>query len=253
MEYIRNIPHVFWINLERNTDRKASMENKFNRCKIQNTRIVAYDGYHDELEQYCDFDTRNYNYLPGQLGCTLSHLKAIMAFFKKTNLNHCIIMEDDISFDFVPFWNKSIPDIIKSAPLNWDIIQLSYTIDKISRLNKKTFYIPWKIDHYGTVAYLINKKGALKILTKLLRNHKFYFGDDHKYITADYILYSIVKTYTYKLPYFTYNINESNIKQENENLHILAKQIQKRAWQLFRVEKPVEIIQNNCNVAQANL
>jgi GR25 family glycosyltransferase involved in LPS biosynthesis len=234
MEYVKNIPHIFWINLDRNIDRRIDMEKKFKKCNMQNTRIVAYDGYNDNLEQYCDFDNKVYDYLPGQLGCTLSHLKAILNFFKRTNLDTCIIMEDDVSFEFIPKWNASILDIINHAPNNWDIIQLSYTIDKFSRLEKKPFYIPWRIDHYGTVAYLINKKGALKILTKLLKNHKFYFGNNHRYITADYILYSIVKTYTYKLPYFTYNLNESNIKQQNEHLHLIAKKIQKRVWSQFR-------------------
>jgi GR25 family glycosyltransferase involved in LPS biosynthesis len=234
MNYLNDLPFIFWINMDRSIERRKNMEYIFDKCKLQHMRISGCDASKEKLEDLCDFGDKKYKYLQGQLGCTLSHINTILRFYKRSYLKHCIIMEDDVSFEFLSKWNKSVTDIIKDAPKNWDIIQLSYTIDKISRLNKKTNYIPWKIDHYGTVAYLINRKGAKKILTSLLNNNKFYFGGDHKYIVADYILYTLTKTYTYKLPYFSYNLNKSSIKEKNETLHRTAKDIQKRVWQLWR-------------------
>src|SRR3990167_965362 len=127
--YQVNLP-VLYINLDRDKDRKKYMEFQFQEYNIKTERVSAVYGKnlkslkHSSPGEEISF-VNNYSGLsPGEVGCTLSHLKAIRIAYEK-GYDMVLIAEDDCCFDLIPFWPHSIEDIVKTAPNDWEILQLS--------------------------------------------------------------------------------------------------------------------------------
>ncbi len=76
---IKDIKNIFYINLESRPDRKTFFENQMRMLGLKATRFNA-------IQNSC-----------GAIGCSLSHL-ALLKYAKQQNLDHILIMEDDIMF-----------------------------------------------------------------------------------------------------------------------------------------------------------
>ena len=59
---------------------------------------------------------------PGELGCTLSHIYAIVTAWK-IQIPIALICEDDCSFDTCGI-TTDISSVVKNAPSDWEILQL---------------------------------------------------------------------------------------------------------------------------------
>lgn len=79
MNNIKDIKHIFYINLESRKDRKVQFDNQM---KIMGINAIR-------------FNAIKHNY--GAIGCSLSHL-TLLKYAKEHNLDHILIMEDDIMF-----------------------------------------------------------------------------------------------------------------------------------------------------------
>ena len=70
---LKGLPHIYYINLDEQPDRREYMENMFEYWGVENyTRISAYDGREDDLGdilkgRYPD------NMSSGEVGCSTSH------------------------------------------------------------------------------------------------------------------------------------------------------------------------------------
>jgi GR25 family glycosyltransferase involved in LPS biosynthesis len=217
-KYLDFIDIIYWINLDRSTNRKNNMEELLRNFNIKNERIPAVDGKNMKQEDFNKYiinqqtkKCSNYEY-----ACLLSHLKTILKF-SQSNYNYALICEDDISLDFAKYWDKPISQIVKESPKNWDIIMLFSTFytDVNNDFTLKTINVPI----YGSGAYLISKKAALKIINKIYKNNKFILLPNLPCVADDYI-YSFVNTYIYKYPYFVSKINnDSTIHPKNLENH----------------------------------
>ena len=104
---LQGLPHIYWINLDRATDRRSFMEMQFKYWGIENhTRISAYDGSdeaEDDVTQYLKgkFPDRM---LQTELACCMSHLKTIKHWYETTDDDYCIIAEDDVNLDIARYW-----------------------------------------------------------------------------------------------------------------------------------------------------
>ena len=200
----------YWINLNRDITRKNYMETIFKEHNIKNIRIPAILGSPTEADK--------------ELACTQSHIKAIKTFLETSNDDIGIICEDDLSFDYKPYWRKSIENIIKDAPKDWEIIQLGIIIDNNldqEFYNNSTDYIKHKPRKYWSmICYAINRKSAEKINNVQVNKENEYLR------VADLFLYSHFKTYTYKYPLFTYrDNNDSTIHPNHLSIHVRSKEI----------------------------
>ena len=198
----------YWINLDQDTNRKQYMERILSENNIKNIRISAILGGLHKIDK--------------ELACTHSHLKAIRAFIS-SNEEIGIICEDDLSFDYKPYWKNNIQDIINNAPKKWGIIQLGLILTKLyDDFSKyKSDYIPHVTNkYYSTICYVINRTSAKKLL-----NIKLIIDKRINYV-ADHFIYSHVTTYTYKYPLFTYrDNNDSTIHPDHLNLHVKSKNL----------------------------
>jgi GR25 family glycosyltransferase involved in LPS biosynthesis len=222
---INGIDTIYWINLDRSKDRRVLMENMFKKIKVPNKRISASDGklIPNIASNFIAFTPKNQS--PGVYGCLLSHLRTIKEFYI-SNKNIALVLEDDISLEFMPFWKRDIRTIIGQAPMDWDIIMLHYT--DIDPNNHRNLYNRWKPNICSTMAYLINKRGAQKIMS-LNKNGKWFIPvKDH---VADVVVYNCCNTYIYRYAYFTINSKlNSLLHNEHLELHNRSKNMTKAIW-----------------------
>lgn len=156
-----------------------------------------------------------------EYACLLSHLNTIKNF-SYTNHKYALIFEDDISLEFVKYWDTKISDIINNAPNDWEIIMLGYIIVKDKEL-PNLYYFNENGEINSTISYIIKNDAAKKYINKYYINNRFdiTYTDMHQ---ADYYLFTTFKTYCYKYPYFTYKFNnDSTIHSEHLEYHKKAK------------------------------
>lgn len=221
LQMFSNIP-IYWINLASSEKRKIKFEKQLEKYGLDNTyRVEGIDGINLNLNDY----NIKENLTKFELGCTLSHIKAIQEAYIN-NQEYVLVMEDDCNFDYVKYQKhtiKELIDIMEEKNKDWDLLQLATCNrpDHNIRLSQSHDYICKKFRNC-TTCYLINKKGMEKII-----------GFKNKiYTQADYYLYDGINSYYLTKPYFTYNYssqcpsavhnmgNESKItqyKREDDN------------------------------------
>ncbi len=212
---LEGIGPILWINLDTESNRRKYMEGLLDSNGIPHTRISAVDTRSlDDLSNImCGFPEM---VTKAELGCTMSHIKAIKYFYEETDLDHVVICEDDISFDTVPHWPFTWKEFIKNAPYDWDVLQCSITCTKNLRVNLH----PRLINDYCTVMYVITRHHASKIIKMHFKNGKFKLDQKFKPRAAsEEVVYNSGKTYS--IPLFIYRCDfNSSIHQDHiETFH----------------------------------
>ena len=122
---LQGLPAIYWLNLDADTDRRFYMEEQFKYWNINNhTRISGYDAREDDAAEYLKGRIPD-NVSQTELGCCMSHLKAIKHFYEETDDEYCMILEDDVDFSIVRFWNFTWQEFFGLAPYDWDCLQLT--------------------------------------------------------------------------------------------------------------------------------
>ena len=135
----------------------------------------------------------------GEAGCSLSHISIIKNFLNSDE-KYCIIMEDDCKIiQRIP---QKVLDYDKIFNMKVDILYLSNRV----KCNKKGEII----SGVGTESYVIDRKGAKKILKicdnidcgidlRYQSHFPNYFRKNHKHNNSDIILYGIKSNIPYVL------------------------------------------------------
>jgi GR25 family glycosyltransferase involved in LPS biosynthesis len=223
-KFLENCPKFYYINLDKSPERKNRMESQFKENNVLFERIDAIDGN--------NLKNSNRRLSNSELGCTLSHLKAIEKFYESGD-NLGIICEDDLSFEFLPYWKTPIQSLIQQAPKDWNIIMLGYIIspENIKYLEMfNGYYQPFNQSiHSSTLCYLINRNGAWNILKNhTLKNpnlDSFYKNRP----VSDIFIFESSKTYCYKFCLFTFpDDNTSLIHPDHISFHMKTKEAAKK-------------------------
>lgn len=197
------IPYkIYYINLDRSTDRRAFMEDQFEKYNATYQRVSAIDGNTLDMSKYKHKNLHKY-----ELACSLSHYKAIKMAYDEGN-EHALIMEDDCHFGVVKLWKESMTDMLKDAPKDWEIIQLFTTY-----VNSRKYSFTSLCS--GAICYLINRKGMGKIISRFTQ---------YEIDGADVFIYQAAKSYTLFPSLFITSdfLHQSTIHKEHHNIHIKA-------------------------------
>lgn len=168
--FIDIIPTYNFIVLKNDKKRYEHIIKLISKNNIRDYNIVeATDGKKIDVNFYYEKGYIQkeaiHNLRQGAIGCALSNI-FLWEKFLKTNNNMLLIMEDDIYFtkDF----EIKLKNYIQHLPNNFDITQLwahpaqyKTRFLKSPNINK---YVKKGFGQYGTVAYIISKKGAIKLL-----------------------------------------------------------------------------------------
>ena len=243
---INNIDVIYWINLDKSVERKTNMEHILSNFPIHNNRISAVDGTinNDIKNTYFSLDNNSKyypNYSNTEYAILASHLNAIDKFITEdNNYEYCLIFEDDLSLDFIQYWNKPISEIINDAPHDWEILMLGYFS---LNLNYQHDYSKWN-NEWSALSYIVNKKNIknsnklkqLKIINidKNIKKNKNNFKwkcNEYDLMVSDNYIFSKFNTYVYKYPYFTFpNNNDSTLHSDHLNYHKIYKNNNYLIW-----------------------
>ena len=173
-----NTYQTYLINLDRATERLKLMELEFNKCNLSYERIAAVDAKKLTDDLYTIDNKYDRDFVPGEIGCYLSHVNTLKQFLKSP-YQFALILEDDAILD------SNFKPIIENAILQhntlttyqkWDILKLANGKRRHIEINNvDDKYI---IGACGTsipittIAAIWTRKAAEKFLAKTIINNK---------------------------------------------------------------------------------
>lgn len=178
---------TYVINLDRSKDRLVAIAAQLENIGLSFIRISAVDGKQANFEELACIDEQSYQSkhgkpsLPGELGCYLSHVKAIRTFLS-SDAPFALILEDDAIFD--SGLCEAVSELIR-YPKKWDMVKLSGvhsgTPVSVLALNSKFDLAVMFSKCTCSSAYLINRIAAQAYIEKLLPmtlpyDHEFDLG-----------------------------------------------------------------------------
>jgi len=168
------MPPTFYINLDRDVDRRAAIEAQLRQAGIEGQRYSAVlgDALPPELAVlFAHGEGRPPLMRPGEIGCYASHL-GICREIVANNHSSALVLEDDavLASDLAPL----IEEVLAVAPAGWDFIHLCSESDRAVRplaplMGGRQFVRYSRIPN-ATAGYLISGSGARKLLNpRILR------------------------------------------------------------------------------------
>lgn len=233
---------IYYINLDRSTKRDIFMKKQFNMFNIEDiTRISAIDG--NRLNEFL-FVNDYIDMSESEIGCTLSHIKAIKTAYED-NKEYAIIMEDDAVLYLIPYWVITLKQIISLAPSGWEIIKLF----SIKNKSSDTFFVKHNSlePSYSTMAYIINRKGMKRLLDRVYYDGRVIIKRSDGILngTSDQYIYGLLNTYDITYPLFMCGdeMLESTIHRDHETSHINRSKYILRFYTKFYLIDKIDIKQ----------
>ena len=198
---LKNIPPIYYLNLDGQPERRQYMEEQFKYWEIENyTRISAHDGRTDDLS---DIISGRYpdNMTSGEIGCTTSHLKAIKHWIETSDSQCAIFMEDDVDLQIAKYWDFTWKDFQALVPYDYDVIQLAIICTGPLHVKLHRRFV----NDFSTASYMITRHHAEKLLKFHIRNEKYKLDNGSKpRAVADDLIYNSGNTFS--IPIFLYKI-----------------------------------------------
>lgn len=216
---------IYWINLKRSKERKKHMEKVLRDPAFDSVEKIHFSAV-DEKNSMKRFTlpvesvlSVNHRVDAKEYACLASHLDVIR-LFSKSKFETAIILEDDVSLEMKPYW-KTIKQVMEKAPQNWEILKLQHNRPDQKEIYSKLTYPCYDMKfntnnpcRWSSAAYLIHKRAALKMMR--MWDGKTYHLPPNTFHVADYVLYQVLTTYSYKTPYFLIRKdNDSSIRSSH--------------------------------------
>lgn len=157
---------VFFINLDKDTDRRRLMEAQLSIAGIRAERIAAIDGRNLPAWAKPFFPPSRLR--PGEVGCYASHMLVWRTMLAR-GIPHAVVLEDDATFG--PDISSTLATVTAALPDGWDFVHLfgeprahPFAFRPISSLQNGLRLVRFSRVPTGTVAYLISAGGAAKLL-----------------------------------------------------------------------------------------
>ena len=172
----------YFINLDRQDDRRKYMEEQFRENNINCKKFSAFDKKllnKNKIEEMKKNNILDINHNPkphklGSIACLVSHVNLYKKIYEEYNGGIFLIFEDDCKI--LPDFNKKLDYYLARLPEDWDMIWLGYNKIKGKRYDEN-FYIPDSglIWHHNSQhhCYLLNYKfipQLIKILMPIKQN-----------------------------------------------------------------------------------
>jgi len=252
-EKVKDMPHVYYFNLDHDIDRKEYMESQLDYYGIDYTRVSQskyLSSQFDDWSYLVDDPTFALNFQNGwgiyHLASLITHLECLAEWFKNTTDEAVIILEDDYDLSLIEYWHFTWDYLIDNIPYDWDAIQFSFETPRAIHF----FLHPrfWYDSGFG--AMMLSRSYVNKLLNmlynhraKLTVNNKNQIHPDAKMPLVNYIPYSIdncigASGVTYRIPLVTMNYEmQRTDKISNGSTwihHFYCEQIVKKWWKNSR-------------------
>ncbi len=217
---LKNIPHVYYVNLDNRTDRREYMESQFDFWRIKNyTRVSSTKYLASESDSWANkVISGEIKNLPAYVvGNAITHLELLKEWLNTTNDPYVILMEDDYDLNLIQFWEFDWDYLMSKLPYDWDCIQLGFESTKFI-----PFFLHPKLRHSFFGPIMITREYAEKILRLHCVGEDKYCLDklvcDYDFKTAsttvDYFMGHTGKTYS--IPLITTNTSFGSTEKDVE-------------------------------------
>jgi hypothetical protein len=214
---LKNLPPIFYQNLDHREDRKENMETQFKKWGITDyTRVSASRFSVDKIGEW----KHNLDLMlltPSDASIVMNQFTTIIDWYNSGISEYCIIMQDDLNLDLIEYWMFDWDYLIKNLPYNWDCVQLYFC---------HYAYIPMHLKKRlrgcsSGACQLINRWYAEKLIKlhlrpdggfKLKNNLRDHLVEKECYSSDDWLLYQVGVNYT--LPIFCLN---QQLSQDTNN------------------------------------
>ncbi|CAM1370237.1 conserved hypothetical protein [Tenacibaculum litoreum] len=171
----KNKTSIYLVSLDEDIQRRETLEKSFPLYYPKIIKVSAVDGRKITAKSYYNsiintYHTTNKLLSPAELGCTLSHIKALKEFLESDN-EYALILEDDV------MGNDNNIDKIFSLAQNISSNTLlicggqeglsgrKYQFGRISKMDGLVEVSPFSYRHvFRTCCYLVTKKSAKAIV-----------------------------------------------------------------------------------------
>ena len=226
---LKRLPHIYYLNLDEQPERKKYMEDQFEYWEIKNyTRISAYDGRDDR--DLGDILKGRYpdNMSSGEVGCTTSHLKALKYFLENTNDPCALIMEDDCDISVASHWPFEWRDFYSKVPYDYDVVQLAIINPGVLHMKMHRRFV----NDFSTACYMITRRHAQKLIDLHVRGDKYKIDNGVKpRAVADDLIYNSGNTFA--IPLFMYKI-ELGSSIHHDHIDAFHKSSHSGLWNFWR-------------------
>lgn len=150
---------IYWLNLDRRSDRRVMFERQAKRLGFTAARVKAVDGQDPKLSGKIRNGLR-----PGEYGCLCGHFSILRDAIER-KCKSILVMEDDCILD--ERLNDKLPDLFKLVPPYWEMLYLGGIHSKLDdtskppvRLHKNLLGLRCTLT---TVCYAVNGAALEKI------------------------------------------------------------------------------------------
>ena len=229
---LKDIPHIYWINLDGKEDRRIRTEQMLSYWEVANTRISAYDGRDDDLSDIV-YGKYPDNMTSGEIGCVTSHLKAIQYWMENSDDEYAIMMEDDCDMDSVKHWPFTWKEWFRWAPAAWDILQIAVNNPAIPVMQIHHRFV----NDFSTAAYVINRTYAKKLLGLYVKKGKYKLDCRIKpRSVADDLIYN--SGLTFSMPIFMYRCDMGS-DIHNQHVDVYHRSCHDALWNFWKNDAPL--------------
>ena len=214
-----------YINLDRARDRNERMKDVLASTFPGKTfeRVSGVDGacFPENIRQHRSGP-------PGVNGCVASHVLCMMKLLESDD-THAVVLEDDLSVEYVEYWTPSHWKLFDEGTDECDIVQLCCigkyrgSLEKLERKEK---------NQWSTVAYIVSRHAARRIVDAVRPDDGSGLLFDVSKLEnpyADNVLYQMCDTRI--LPMFThtretYSYVSESASRENKKYETWRKEIE---------------------------
>ena len=225
----KGLPPIYCINLDEESNRWEYMVDQFDYWGITDyTRISDYDGR--DGRDLGDILKGRYpdNMSSGEVGCTTSHLKAMVHFLENSDAPCALMMEDDCDISTMSYWHFSWKDFYRKVPYDYDVVQLAV-------INPASIHM--KLHHrfvndFSTACYMITRRHCQKLIDLHVRGDKYKIDNGVKpRAVADDLIYNSGNTYA--IPLFLYKL-ELGSSIHHDHVDVFHKSSHDGLWQFWK-------------------
>ncbi len=239
-------PIVNYISLKECVERRESLESNF----IKNGVTTFNALISDRFSKCSDIVTGNNleNMTEGEIGCAVSHIKAIKYWYDNTTEPYGFFCEDDLSLETIEFWEFTWKEFIEQLPNDWDCVQLLCIRNEFKTfLLKKRSSCDWLGDpiDWGAAAYILKRDYAKKILNNYFVNDNFlfYIKEDLNTIPSiENLLFTHIGT-VYTIPLFVEDVSfDSTFTNKQKSFHEYSREKVLEWWKKNLTLKPIPVV-----------
>lgn len=217
MNKLENFPEIYWLSLNKSSDRRKRMIGQFKHYELKNhTMIEGIDGREENYLNHSSVVGPYFHQMNScEIACAMSHVKMVKNWYENSTSDYAIFFEDDINLSTIDFWNFSWNDVMSILPSEWNVIQMCLIrvadIDDV-RLHMRT-NINWSLG-----AYLIRRDYARRLIEDYCPGDQytlFLKGDPNAIPFAENVIYFLGEPHTYTLPLFVENVEFNSVFYPN--------------------------------------